>query len=236
MSETEISSDVNMEDGSALNQQQKTEPGTESEEQNGAPRVTDRRRYLRLLTEEVGASASADEPHRLPTFVEELEAKVKASEERVRDYAERYRQSREQMDKEVEGIRERLGRTLEERLDQSRAHLIRNLLEVKDNLRRAMQPAEAGQSASAILEGLRATLHLFEKSLEAEGVRVIDPVGEAFDPNLHEAVDTLPADPEEDGRVMMVTELGYSLKAPDDSRRPTLIRPAKVRVGKSRTE
>ena len=216
-----------MDNGTVANKEASTQLEPEHLEENGGPRVIDSRRYLRLLDEKPGEGIPTAEPPRFPTFVEELQSKVKASEDRVLEYVERYRQSREQMEKEVEAIRGRLERTLQERLNQWRAQFIRGLLDVLDNLRRALQAAESDRSDSPIAAGMRATLSLFEKSLETEGVAPINPVGEVFDPRFHEAIDTIPVDSERDGQVVEVVERGYRLGD------LALIRPAKVRVGRS---
>ena len=219
-----------MEEEKKLRENDRVSIQAEPCEENGGSRVIDRRRYLRLLDDKVDEGASTADAPRYPSYVEELLSKVKASEDRVLDYAERYRQSREQMDKEVEAIRERLARTVQERLDESRARFIRNLLDVLDNLRRALQAAEADPAATQILSGLRATLSLFERSLENEGVVTIHPVGEPFDPRFHEAIDATPVEAERDGQVVEVIEPGYRLGD------QMLIRPARVRVGKAKAE
>ncbi len=219
-----------MNEESTRNNQGPAADVTEAAEEDGGPRVVDRRRYLGLLKEEIGEGVSTDDTPRYPSYVDELLSKVKASEARVLDYAERYRQSREQMEKEVEAIRARLARTVQDRLDESRARFIRNLLDVLDNLRRAVRAAENDPAPSPIVDGLRATLSLFERNLEAEGVTAVDPLGEQFDPRFHEAIDTVAVERERDGQVIEVIEAGYRLGD------LVLIRPARVRVGKSKDE
>ena len=73
----------------------------------------------------------------------------------------------------------------------------------------------------------------FEKCLELEGVSAIEPVGQVFDPKLHEAIDTVPVESEQDGLIVSVIETGYGLGAQAGDRPPVIIRPARVRVGKA---
>lgn len=190
-------------------------------------RVIDRRRFRRLLDEDVSPGELIPEPPRYPSYVEELQTKLKASEERLLDYAEKVRQARQEMQSEVEAIRDRLRRTMAEQLDQSKARFMGHLLEVLDNLKRAIQSAETTQHFEGLLNGVKATAALFERSLEAEGVSLINPQGEPFDPRLHEAVETVAVEPERDGLVVEVLQPGYKLGE------DILIRPARVRVGQA---
>lgn len=191
------------------------------------PRVIDKRRFQRLLSEDWTTVEPIPETPRYPSYVEELQAKLAASEERLLAYAEQVRQARQQMQTEVEAIRDRLRRQVAEQVDQSKAQLIGSLLEVLDNLNRAIQAAEATPSFEGLLAGIKATAALFERSLAAQGVSVIDPRGEPFDPHLHEAVESVTVEPERDGLVIEVLRPGYKLGE------ATLIRPARVRVGKA---
>lgn len=194
------------------------------------PRVVDKRRFRRLLDEDASSTGSTPEPPRYPSYVEELQNRLHMSEERMREYAEKVREARRQMESEVDAIRDRLRRNMAEQLDQSKAQFIGSLLEVLDNLQRAIQSAEATQHFEGLLDGLKATTALFERSLEAQGVSLIHPVGEPFDPHLHEAVESVPVEPERDGRVVAVVQPGYKLGE------ATLIRPARVRVGQAISE
>ena len=70
------------------------------------------------------------------------------------------------------------------------------------------------------------TARSFERALIDVGVEPVDSVGIAFDPEVHEAVDMAPADPENDGRVVAEYSRGYRFAG-------KLLRPARVQVGKS---
>lgn len=192
------------------------------------PRVIDKRRFQRLLDEDWSAIEPIPEMPRLPSYVEELQAKLKAGEERVLEYAEQVREARQQMQTEVEAIRDRLRRAMAEQLDQSKAQFLGSFLDVLDNLKRAIQTAEATPHFEGLLTGIKATTSLFERRLESQGVSVIDPKGQPFDPRFHEAVESVTVEPERDGLVVEVLQPGYKLGE------ATLIRPARVRVGQGR--
>ena len=77
--------------------------------------------------------------------------------------------------------------------------------------------------AASLLEGSAATLKLLTGTLERFGVSEVDPEGEPFDPELHEAMTMQPSDNVEPGSVVTVIQKGYSLNG-------RLLRPARVIV------
>jgi molecular chaperone GrpE len=120
-----------------------------------------------------------------------------------------------------------------DRLDDARkfsiANFARELLNVVDNLRRAIAAAENKEAASnqALLEGVRATLRLFIQTLERFGVRRIEALGQPFDPHLQEAIMAVDDRSQPPGTVVRVVDEGYTI----DNR---LLRPARVVVTSSR--
>ena len=77
-----------------------------------------------------------------------------------------------------------------------------------------------------MLEGIRSIAASFQNALSLAGVEPIASVGEPFNPELHEAVDTGESDPEMDGKVIDEYSRGYHIG-------DRLLRPARVRVGRS---
>lgn len=103
------------------------------------------------------------------------------------------------------------------------ADLVASLLDVLDDLERVAGSASEA-SGEAVLEGVRLVEKKFGSVLEAAGLEAIDAEGEPFDPELMEALMTVPTDdPERDDRVADVFQRGYRF-------RDTLLRPARVRV------
>jgi len=122
-----------------------------------------------------------------------------------------------------------LQRNADVRFEAAKGELLKRFLEATDNLERAVLSAEAGSDASTLLKGVKATHALLLKLLEAEGVKPVAALGEPFDPMVHEAVDTVEVEPELDGKVVEVYKTGYKFGE-------KLLRPAVVRVGRSRAE
>jgi molecular chaperone GrpE len=190
-------------------------------------RVTDRRRIN--IDGETGAEESADEaPSLKPRYVEELEARTRAAEQKVADVQSRFEQLRAQMQRETDETRQRLNRAADERAKLQKADFISALLPVADNLQRAIQAAERGGSLDALLDGVRGTLSSFESVLLSLGVEPLGAIGQPFDPEQHEAVDTTEVEPERDGIVTAEYSRGYRIGE-------RLLRPARVQVGRSQS-
>ncbi|HLA12746.1 MAG TPA: nucleotide exchange factor GrpE [Pyrinomonadaceae bacterium] len=187
-------------------------------------RVTDRRR---IYLDDVGKGSdggTAQEPNLKPTYVEELEARTKAAEKKAQEIEARFEQLRMQLQSETDETRQRLNRSADQRAERAKAQLIMALLPVVDDLRRATDAAAGGNSPMTIIEGIQQTIVSFEKALRSEGVEPISAVGEIFDPQLHEAVETIAVEREDDGRVTAEYTRGYRIG-------DQLIRPARVQVG-----
>jgi molecular chaperone GrpE len=212
-----------------------------SDEKPGANevRVTDKRRFstagdptAAAETEEMPAAASA-----APEGIEELRARVKEAEEKqaeaerqVQDYAERFRHAQRQLRAENDELRARLQRNFEQKLETARGDLVASLLDVFDNLKRAVAAAESqeerGPEFESLLNGVRATAELFEARLRSLGLTPVAGAGEEFNPEIHEAVEVVSAAPEQDNRVIEELQPGYKFGE-------RLLRPARVRVGRA---
>jgi len=190
-----------------------------------AIRVSDRRRIHLDDDAEAGDDARAEAPNLKPSFVEELEARTKAAEQKVQEVQSRFEQLRKQLQSETDETRQRLNRAADERAHREKADFIAGLLPVLDNLQRATEAAETGSSPEVIAEGIRQTASSFENALANAGVEPIDAVGQPFDPQLHDAVETVEVDPEEEGKVVADYARGYKIG-------DRLLRPARVKVGR----
>jgi len=118
---------------------------------------------------------------------------------------------------EMENLRRRTEREIADTRSYAVTAFARDLLPVADNLRRAIEtiPAEARQTADAALAGLIEGVELTErelvKALERHGVRKVDPAGQKFDPNLHQAMFEAPHDSLAKGQVHTVVQPGYAI-------------------------
>jgi len=123
---------------------------------------------------------------------------------------------------EVENTRKRASRDVEHARKFAIEGFGRELLAVRDSLEMGIAHGDAAD-ASSLLEGSVATLKLLTGTLERFGVSEVDPEGEPFDPELHEAMTMQPSDTVEPGSVLTVIQKGYSLNG-------RLLRPARVIV------
>lgn len=175
-------------------------------------KVVDRRWWAREK------DAGPDEPRASkPSYVEELERRVAEAEKQAQEYLGKYRQSAQ----EFEEARARMRKELAKDAERSRREVLISLLEVVDNLDRALDAAKES-SADPLLQGVDMVRQQFLAKLEAFGVKRIDSQGAVFDPRLHEAVTTVAAaGPDADGRIVGVIAHGYRIG--DDVLRPALV-------------
>jgi molecular chaperone GrpE len=124
---------------------------------------------------------------------------------------------------DYDNYRKRVGRERAELADRSQAGLVVRLLEVLDDLDR-LSAEGAATPAPALHQAVELIDRKLRKELQTAGLEPIDPVGSPFDPNVHEAVSTIPPpSPELDHTVSATFQVGYLFKG-------TLVRPARVQV------
>ena len=190
-------------------------------------RVTDKRR---INVDGSGRSETGDSgPSLKPSYVQELEKRTQAAEGKLVEVQARFDQLRAQLQRETDEVRQRLNRAADERAEREKISFISSLLPVADNLQRALEAGEQGGSLESLLAGVRGTANNFTAALAAAGVQPLDVVGFPFDPELHEAVDTIEVDPDRDGIVTAEYSRGYRVGE-------RLLLPARVQVGRARAE
>jgi molecular chaperone GrpE len=123
---------------------------------------------------------------------------------------------------EMDNLRKRTTRDIEHAHKFAIERFAGELLAVTDSLEMGLVAAE-GASAESLVEGTQATLKLLLGALVKSGVTVVDPEGEPFDPQVHEAMTMQPSDTAEPGSVLTVVQKGYELNG-------RLLRPARVIV------
>ncbi len=124
---------------------------------------------------------------------------------------------------DMENFRKRTRRDTQDQIRYAALPLVTELIEVIDNLQRGIESAEAGQSGDGLLEGVKMVAQQLNDLLTANGCEKINAVGQAFDPNCHEAIQMQPSDEFEANTVSMETRTGYRLHE-------RVIRPAQVFV------
>src|SRR5438046_5904138 len=118
-------------------------------------------------------ASQVTEPSLKPSYVEGLEARAKAAEQKLFEVQTRFDQLRQQLQRETDETRQRLNRAADERSAVEKATFIASLLPAMDDLQRAIQAAENGASPEAILEGIRGIATSFEGALANAGVESI---------------------------------------------------------------
>ena len=185
-------------------------------------KVVDRRRWAH------GEEATADPgPAQKPTYVEELERRAATAEKQAQEYLSKYRQASQ----EFEDARARMRKELAKDAERNRRDVLVSLLDVVDNLDRAIDAAKtAGKDAGdPLLQGVEMVRQQFLSKLDGFGVKRIETLGAEFDPLLHEAVTSVPApNAADEGRVLGVIAHGYRIG-------DEILRPALVAVGKTTT-
>jgi len=166
----------------------------------------------------------------------ELENKLKVETER-REAAEaklvgvqaKFEEAKAGLEKETADMRSRLMKSLEDRAKQGQFNFLATLLPVLDNLNLAVAHSEKDPSLDHLRDGVKGTARSFEQALTSVGVEPISSVGTEFNPELHEAVDMVAVDPEDDGKIIKEYSRGYKFG-------DRLLRPARVQVGKAMTK
>lgn len=156
-----------------------------------------------------------------PTYVEQLERQLAEKDALIQNQIARYREAAREFDE----ARLRARRELTREIERAKRAILLDLLEVMDNLDRALEAARAEASPESLRRGVELVRQQFLAKLEALGVTRLDPLGQPFDPSLHEAVSTVPVDdPAKDQTVVGVIRPGYKLG-------DEVLRPATVAVG-----
>jgi molecular chaperone GrpE len=195
-------------------------------EKENEVRVTDRRRVYLDDTGAERVNEEVEKPNLKPSYVEELEARTRAAEKQVQEVQARFDQLRQQLQRETDETRQRLNRSADERAATEKANFIAALLPVMDDLNRAIDAVSENTSRDSLLEGIRSIATSFQSALTSAGVEPLAAVGEEFNPELHEAVDTEETGGDMDGKVIQEYSRGFRMGE-------RLLRPARVKVGRA---
>jgi molecular chaperone GrpE len=131
---------------------------------------------------------------------------------------------------DMENLRRRTEREVVDARTYAVTNFARDMLTVADNFQRAIDnvPAEAREGGDpalkALIEGIELTEREMLKTLERYGVKRLDPAGQRFDPNLHQAMFEVPNPDVPNGTVVQVVQTGYVIGE-------RVLRPALVGVG-----
>jgi len=123
---------------------------------------------------------------------------------------------------ELDNVRKRAARDLEAARRSGVERLAGELLSIVDTLEMGLETGGTA-SAESLLAGKQATLRLLRGAFEKFGIELVDPLGQPFDPQLHEAMSMQPSATAVPGSVLVVLQKGYRLGE-------RLLRPARVVV------
>lgn len=136
---------------------------------------------------------------------------------------------------ETENVRKRAEREIADARSYGIANFARDTVTAADNLGRVLEAiapdarATADDTLKALLEGVELTEREFQKTLAKHGVKKLDPTGEKFDPNFHQAMFEVPDPNVPAGMVVQVVQTGYAIG-------DRVLRPALVGVSKGGTK
>ncbi|MEA2457816.1 MAG: molecular chaperone GrpE [Thermoleophilaceae bacterium] len=166
-----------------------------------------------------GTEAVVDAPPAAePAEVPEPEDELTIAQRERNEYLELAKRTQA----DFENYRKRAAKDAAAAGSRARIGLIREFLPVLDNLERALGVAPEG-AHDAFVEGVRLVHRDLQGALARAGVQTIEPEGQAFDPNVHEALSTRPQEGAAAGTVLDVIEKGYRTA-------DIVVRPARVVV------
>ncbi len=173
--------------------------------------------------DELDASGEPDEREGDDGRIETLETEVEEREERIEELESRLKRTQA----DFQNYKKRAKKRQERMEEQATEGLIERLLDVRDNLKRALE--EESDDVEALRDGVKMTLSEFDRVLDAEGVREIQPdAGEEVDPQRHEVMMRVESDRPE-GAIDEVFTPGYEMGE-------RVLRPAQVTVSDGSNE
>ena len=200
------------------------------EEETAEIPVNDKRRFNndgeRIKADEKGEKVKSAELVKLENELKDERIRRESAEAKLIGVQAKFDEVTAQMERETQEMRQRLMKTLEERAKQGQFNFLTTLLPVLDNLNLAITASEQDSSFEHLVHGVKGTARSFESALTSVGVEPLQAVGADFNPELHEAVDMVSVEPENDDKITAEYARGYKFGE-------KLLRPAKVQVGKA---
>lgn len=176
------------------------------------------------VDDEPGKSAETDGQEQTGDEINDIETLMQRLDDQKRIAVENQdRMLRAQA--ELDNMRKRTARDIENAHKYALERFITNLLPVLDSMEMGISASSNAEGLDSVLEGMNLTYKMFTSTLEKFGVKVIDPQGEKFNPEQHEAVSIQETEDTEAGTVITVMQKGYELNG-------RLVRPAMVVVAK----
>jgi len=175
------------------------------------------------------AASSADAPPAEESSSDQPQGSADAGDDRITALEAEVAELRDRVlraQAEAENTRRRAARDVENAHKFALEKFAAELLPVLDSLEKAVEVAAESEGAESIAEGVELSLKLFLSVLEKHGIERIDPTGEPFDPQVHEAMTMIPSEHAEPNSVLEVMQRGYLLNG-------RVVRAAKVVVARA---
>lgn len=192
--------------------------------------VDDKRRFDeagdRIRDDKKAEKTKSPEVVKLENELKDERTRRESAEAKLVGVQKKFDDIKSQMERETAEMRQRLMKTLEDRAKQGQFNFLTTLLPVLDNLNLAISASETDASFEHLLEGVKGTARSFEQALTSVGVEPIASIDASFNPELHEAVDMIPVESENDDKITAEYSRGYKFG-------DKLLRPARVQVGKA---
>lgn len=168
---------------------------------------------------EIETNGQAGNPEEADPERDESSEKLAEAEQEL----SRHREAMLRMQAEMENLRKRLMRDLDRSRKLALEKIMKDLLQVWDSLERGLEVDSESLTVESLLEGQELTLRMLEKVMQDHDLQIIDPMGQPFDPELHQAMTVLPSADVPENTVLEVLQKGFSLH-------DRLVRPAMVVV------
>lgn len=166
--------------------------------------------------EEVADSPST-EPDEVETLTMQLEATQEALEKEKKEYLF--------LMAEFDNYRKRVIKEKADIIKNGAEKVLAGLLPIVDDFERGLKATENADSVDSVRQGMELIYNKLIKYLESNGVKAMDSTGKDFDPELHEAIASIPAPTEDQkGKIIDTTQTGYTIN-------DKVLRHAKVAVG-----
>ncbi len=171
---------------------------------------------------EISDQAESESESKTDTSEEDIEQQLLEAQATIKDYWDQIMR----LKAEIENNIKRSSRDIENAHKFALRNFAESLLPILDSMEMGQQAADSDKaSLSSIAEGSQLTMSMFVQALEKHGLKQIDPVGESFDPDQHQAISIVEDENAESNTVISVMQKGFSLN-------DRLVRPAMVVVAK----
>jgi molecular chaperone GrpE len=164
------------------------------------------------LEDEGRETGESDQPNQTEQTVETAENAgqvIELQEDPIAAERDKLKDQLLRLAADFDNFRKRTRREIEDVKVRAREDVLRELLPIFDNLRRAISASSEAQNAESIIEGVQMVLKLFEDTGERLGLKQIDSLGQRFDPAIHDAIQQVESTEHQPGTIVSEITPGY---------------------------